>query len=198
MEATRNRTLLDITDDLRTLDILLEEAGGDITNPEVEDAINQWIAELQSDLDNKCDNYCSLIRTKELRTAARVEEAERLMASAKTETNQVRMLKDRLKAALTAIGVKKAGYKRTATVCGNGGVAPLEITQPDQLPHEFLSVTVTLPHVEAGVIQVEHWKQAGYKVAVNPNEAAIRAAIQSGREIIGCVILERGTHLRIK
>ena len=57
-------TLLDITDDLRALDDLIESVGGDITDPSVDTAINNWLDELNTNLSEKVDNL-SLIHISE-------------------------------------------------------------------------------------------------------------------------------------
>lgn len=174
------RTLLNIADDMVALDNLLEETGGDVTDPEVEAAIDSFMAELQTDLDNKTDNYCGLIRQKELLAACRKEEAERLRMAAKAEENQAKYLKDRLKLVLEFLGVKKAGKVRTASVCNNGGKQPLimpPVTDPDMIPERFRKVIS--------------------QVVVD--EDKVREALEAGEDLGSFAQLApRGTHLRIK
>ena len=55
------QTLYNIADDLRALEAILVEAGGDISSPDALAAVEAWEAELETNLGSKIDNYCSLI-----------------------------------------------------------------------------------------------------------------------------------------
>lgn len=177
MEQTQQRrSLLDITADMRALDDLLEDVGGDISDPQVEAAVSQWFAELDQDLNTKVDGYCGLIRQKELLASARRAEADQLLLRARTEENQVKSLKERLKFAMTERGLKKAGNVRTASVCGNGGKQPVEIDpiEARTLPPRF------------------------QKVLIDIDADKVREALEAGEELAFARILPRGTHLRVK
>src|SRR4051812_33370942 len=101
-------TLLQIGDDLTALEQLLDGlAEGEITDAEIEDALEQWFAEVQGDLAAKLDCYCALIREWQLRAAARREEAERLAKRVQADEGNARRLKDRLQFFLQTRGVKK-------------------------------------------------------------------------------------------
>ena len=63
MESSETRrTLFDISTDLMAFYDRIEELGGDITAPEVEQAIDAWFERLSHERDEKLDNYAALIR----------------------------------------------------------------------------------------------------------------------------------------
>ena len=80
------RTLLDITDDVRALDDILAENGGDLSDPQIESILSQWETDLEGDLEAKLDSYAALITEWEARAEMRSVEAARLAKRAKTDT----------------------------------------------------------------------------------------------------------------
>jgi hypothetical protein len=72
------RTLFEISTDLLALYDRIEELGGDVTAPDVEQAIDAWFERLSHERDEKLDNYAALIRELEARAQARRDEAKRL------------------------------------------------------------------------------------------------------------------------
>ena len=169
-------TLLEISDDLLAFNHLLDELDGGEMTPEVEQAVEQWFAELGDKRDAKLDNYCALIRTLELRASIRKAEAERLMTRYRVDTNNQEKLEARLHLFLTLQGIKKIETDRyRIAVHGNGGLQPLDITTaPEKLPEEF------------------------QKKTIEANTTAIRESIAAGKPVPGCVLKPRGTHLSIK
>ncbi len=172
------RGLFDITADMRALDDLLYECGGDVTDPKVEQAVNEWFDELETDLLGKVDNYAALITTFQARAKARQEEMERLQARVRVDENAAKSLKERLKIALQDRGIPKLETRRyRVSISKNGGKQPLDIHDPKAVPHKHCT------HIP------ESWE---------PNGDAIRAALAAGEEVPGAILMDRGTHLRIK
>ena len=170
-----SRTLLDITEDLQALDDLLSEAGGDITG--VEGTVDAWLAELEQDLKGKVDNYAALITAMNARAEVRKAEADRLYQRAKTDANNARFLRDRLKLALEDRGISKletARYK--VGVSKAGGATPLIIADPTVVPAAFIRVTEVR----------------------EPDKDAIRKALESGAQVPGATLGVRGTYLAIR
>lgn len=171
-------TLLDISADFVALDELLEEIGGDMSDPRVAETIDRWFSDLQDNLKCKSDNYAAFIGELEARAAVRKDEAKRLHDKSAADARKADWLKNRLRMALEQIGVKKVeGDRYTITVATNGGKTPLAIDDPTTIPRELCS------HVP------EEWV---------PDGDAIREALATGREVPGVRLLERGTHLRIR
>lgn len=143
---TKRRSLLDITSEMAVLSELLEDREGNVQDPEIEARLTEYLNKLGDDLDAKVDNYCALVRTKELLASARRAEAENLLKSAKTDENAAKGLKERLKHALTVLGIKKAGKLRQASIVNNGGRLPVVIPDdsPEAIPAEYQRVEITV------------------------------------------------------
>ena len=169
-------TLYEITEDMRAIDDLLMEAEGDGSDPAVLDAIEKWIAELDINLQDKVDGYASYISELLARAEARKAESARLAALAKTGRNTAKRLKDRRMWAMQERGLKKVETPRfVVSVRENGGKLPLDVQVPgSELPPRFQQVTI------------------------DPDNDAIRNALDAGEEIDGCTLMERGQHLSVR
>lgn len=221
--TTNSRSLLDISDDMAALDELLLESGGDVSDPTVADYVDAWLSEIEHDLNGKVDRYCALIQQKTLTAAMRKEEAERLIKGSKADADAASYLKNKLKMVMESRGLKKAGAVRTASVCGNGGKAPLEIddgVKPEDVAARFTRATVTMSgemfhqvHAigELGVrledVQAKRNPRTGAyhpfdlmkaDVRFEFDTDAIRAALEAGEELSWARIADRGSHLRVK
>ena len=173
-----NQTLYQIADDLRALEALLVEAGGDISSPEALAAVEAWEAELSTNLASKVDNYCCLITEIELRAAARKVEMMRLAGLASVDETAAKALRERLLFVLQARNVPKVDTERfRVSVAKNGGKAPLDVrVGPDELP--------------AWAVKK--------RTVVETDKDAIRARLESGESLPFATIMERGTRLVIK
>lgn len=169
-------TLYEITEDLRAIDALLYEAGGDVSDETVLAAIESWIAEMDNDLKNKVDGYASYISELLAKATARKAEAKRMADLARANENAAKRLKERLLWAFQERGLDKVETPRfVVSVAKNGGKAPLDIqVAGEQLPPRF------------------------QKVTVDADKEAIRKAIESGEDVDGCVLMQRGVSLRIR
>jgi hypothetical protein len=167
--TTKKRTLLDISDDLMAINDLLFESGGDISDPAVAEAIDEWFAEIEADEERKVGNYIGLIREKELRCSAITEEKERFAKLATALGNSAKGLKERLKYYIET-------PRGNASVCGNGGKTPLLIVDiaAESVPPRFQKITLTIDH------------------------DIVRNALEAGEKLEWASLEERGTHLRIK
>jgi hypothetical protein len=170
-----SRTLFNISDDLRALDHLISEVGGDISDPSIADAVEAWIRELDSDLTRKADNYAALIAEMRQRAEIRKAEAERLAQKARRDEDSASFLSARLMAALEERGLKKIETDRfTLSVAANGGKAPLSITE--DVPLEWCR---TIEKIE-------------------PDKEKIRTALEGGADLPFASLLPRGKRLSIK
>lgn len=171
------RTLFAISEDLLALDHLLEELGGDVSDPAVDAAITAWMTELGADESLKFDGYVNYIRQLEMEAAAAQAEANDYAERAQTRRNRVAWLKSRVKDHLEATGRKKAGTAtgRTLAIQANGGMTPI-------LWAETIDIEAVPENLTKRVLDTE----------------AVRFELEAGRELPIARLGKRGTHLRIR
>lgn len=175
MSATK-RSLVEISDDLRAIDELMDEVGGELADASLEHWFDSITAEIGAQRDAKVDNYCALIDNLDAQAKRHREDAKRLAEWAQVDENKVRRLKERLLWFFEAQGLQRlvtAHYK--PRIQSNGGVQPLAVNlRPEDLPEEFQRVTV------------------------EADNDRIRTFLESGEELEWAELLPRQTHLRIK
>lgn len=169
------RSLYQISGDLAMIEDLLIELGGDITDEQVEALIDSWLAETTEELKSKVDRYGALIKELEARSKARAEEAARLANRSQVDANGARKLKERLLAFFQSHDLKTLETPRFRVgVQLNGGLAPLIITNPDDVPEDYC------------------------KVRVEPDNKSIREALEAGKELPFAHLGQRSHSLRIR
>jgi hypothetical protein len=178
-------TLLELGAEFQALYQLIEEADDELS-PEVEKALDSWWKEISGNVNQKLDGYCALMEKFALRKSVRKAEVEGLMAIVERlrtrvrvdETND-RLMKDRLllfmESHQQATGKRVIETERyKLSLCNNGGKAPMKV------PENVQELPTHLRRIK--------WE---------PDTDAIRAALEAGKEIDGCRLLERGRHVRI-
>ena len=150
-------TLLDLSEDMRALDDLLAENGGDISDPAVEAAITEWEKELGTKLDAKVDAYAAFVTELLRRAEARKAEADRLYGRAKTDNGTAAWLKSRLKSVMEQRGFKKVETARyTVSVQANGGKLPLIIEEGTIVPPDWTRTPAPVPDTDKIREYLEH------------------------------------------
>ena len=169
------RTLFEISNDLLAFYDRLEERGGDITAPDVEQAIDAWFEQLSHERNEKLDNYAALIREVEARAKARRDEAKRLQERARRDEEQAAYLKQRLILFFQDHHLKTVETRRyRLTLQRSGGKIPVVLkTDPEQLPEEF-----------------QRWK-------VSADLDALRDALEHGADLDCAELGERSYYVRI-
>jgi hypothetical protein len=169
------QTLLDITEDLRALDALLEEFGGDISEPAAEAAVSQWVAELEANLGRKAEGYAALISELDARVEFRRSEARRLAERAKVDERKADWLRHRLLDAMNRTGTPVIETERyRLSVARNGGKQPLDIH--DVVPTDWCRV----------------------EVVQQPDKDRIREALEQGTHLPFANLMPRGERLVIR
>jgi hypothetical protein len=171
------RSLFAIGADLEALNDLLEECGGDITDPTVCAAVEAWSAELDRDRGEKLDRVHGLLVRLHMEAAAArqqsAEWADRAASREKRSAGLKKMLLDHLQRRGEASAVSAAGLK--FAVQANGGKPALTVNVPaEELDGRFLKVTVAA------------------------DVDAIRAAIEAGEDVPFARLEPRGFHLRVR
>jgi hypothetical protein len=171
--ADKHRTLLDITDDIRALDDILAENGGDLSDPQIESVISEWEDGLEADLENKLDAYAALITEWEARSEMRSVEASRLAKRAKIDAAAADALRRRLQYVFESRNLRPVETPRyRIALARNGGKRPLDIH--DEVPAEFLKITTS------------------------PDTERIRAELEAGKALPFAVLMERTNRISIK
>ena len=175
MSQSATRTLFDISEDLLALYERLEELGGDVSAPEVEQEIEAWFEHLGHERDQKLDNYAALIRELEARAKARKAEADRLAARAHRDTEHAKYLKQRLVLFFQKHHLRTVETPRyRLTIQRSGGKTPVVLhAEPEALPPDF------------------------QRVKINADLNAIREALEAGATLDFATLGERSVFVRI-
>lgn len=170
-----SRTLLEISDDLRSLETMLEECDGD--DEAQANAVAAFFEQLGRERDTKVDNYAALIVELKARAAARKAEGLRLLDRSKVDEERAKFLYERLRDFFAQHGIKTLETARyRLTHCKNGGKPPVVLSKNVPLtdyPGEFTHATLA------------------------PDMQAIREALEQGERLPFAHLSERGTLLRI-
>lgn len=172
-----SQTLLDITTDMAALDALLAESGGEIT-PDTEATLNQFFAEVETNLAGKVDAYCTLIAEMEARAEVRKAEAKRLADRARVDENAAAALRERLRFVWESRQLGKVQTARyTVNLAKVGGKQRLDL--------------------RVGVEDLPAWAVTTETVTT-ANTDAIRAKLDAGESLPFASYMERGTRLSIR
>lgn len=167
-------TLMELSQDMELLDAMLDSSGGEIT-PEIEQALDTWASDLDSQFDNKIDGYAALITELAERAKVREEQGARMRAKAAAGENAARHLRNRLKMVFESRGIKKVETQRfTVSVVSNGGKLAMTLDEA-ALPNTYL---MQPPPV--------------------PDTARIRQELESGVMLEFARLEPRGTRLSIR
>lgn len=211
------RTLYEIGEDLQTLNDLLFDLGGDITDPQVESEIERLFAGLNEERDRKINGYCGFIKRLEAQAELQEAEYKRLLAMQRATLHQVKRLKERLKLFLENQQQPKldTGIFKLA-IQANGGEAPFFVpaqwsADPASAPEQFHRKKIELDKDAARKLHEEFWQRAEQAIAAaqafsdEERQTALDAwmfanpdARRDYEAIKDCQMGERGTHLRIR
>lgn len=157
------------------------------------------IQEIGSELLKKTDSLAGVIRRMNADIAEQKAERDRYAAKARASEAALEWLRDYAVRTMVEHGhrVLKTPHN-TVRVQGNGGLKPLNI-QPDLVPDEYRYVTVRMSKTQwewlAGTPDVmKPWAEI---LSDEPNAGIIRIALECGKEVPGCSLGERGSHLRV-
>ena len=170
-------TIDSIKGEYLTLLNMLEEA--EPTEEELE-LIETSLESVKYDLDIKSEGYACVIKRLEANAGMIKAEADRLAKIAKTITNNVKRMEDKILECMLETGITELGTRPYSfKIAGNGGLAPLEVDlAADKLPEEF------------------------QKVIIEPDNTKIRAYLKEleaqGVECPWARLKERGKRLIIK
>ena len=176
------RTLFDISDDVQALSALLDETGGDITDEQAEQAVDQWLQALGAERDDKLNSYAYFLRSIDSDVDAIKAEIERLRARKSAMENKAARLKARLQWFFESTGIERIQTPVfTFAIQKNGGKPRVILSEyfqhnPQELPEPLR------------------------RVKFEPDLDAIRTLLESDAENNQALghIAEQGRSLRIK
>ena len=168
-------TIFEITGEWTALIELLEESGGDVSDPEVLAYVDKCFEDIEVDLERKVDGYLVVINELKARAEARKAEADRLAKRSRVDTNTIKTMKERLTHYLIILGREKIETERfKVTVANAGGKQPLTIDD-GPLPTDWVDV----------------------QTVETPAKERIRAWLDQGNELPFARLEERGKVLRV-
>lgn len=172
-------TLFELTKRWQEFDAFMEEIGGDVSDPRVSELVDAELAGLEADTEIKADAYAAYIRELESRAEARINEAHRIMESAKRSAKLAETLSTRLRDALKLIGKRKViGSRYTVSVAANGGKLPILYDE--------------------GACPVDALPETFVRVELSADKVAMRDALERGETLPFARFGERGDRLQIR
>ena len=202
-EEARRRTLLDISQEIIALHDARQDAEDDGDAARVAAIDRDLQVYLRAELAHKVDSVRNFIREQEHAAELYKAEAATLALKAKRAAETVERVKGFVLGIMQALNIPKyQGATHWIRKQANGGIKPLEIVQPDLVPDRFKLFTICLTHSQYSTLCDLLRSQ---KIPVppciaeaerEPDNQAIRAALERGEGVPGCRLLERGEHLR--
>lgn len=183
------------------------ENGLDVLASSSEDRVR----EIEVDLDRyiqreveKVDNIAGAIRHFQRMETLAKEESARLAARAAQAKAIADHIKERTIAVMEQMEKKVIpGQYNTLSIQGNGGVRPVNVRQPELVPDEFMLVTVRMDRETFHDFANQFVGNFSVVGDAEPDKAAIRYCLQGGDGqwtdgVPGCILEDRGKHLRVK
>ncbi len=166
-------TLYELTADMiRLMEALDAQEDGEIID---DVALESWMSTLQVSVELKVESICCVLKEFAYRAEARKQEADRLRKLADADESKVRQLKMRLLEFFRVTGTKKVDTEHfRVSVQANGGKLGLVVPA-----------------------NVEELTAAYIRLEPHADVEAIRAALDAGKVVPGCRLLEMGHHVRI-
>ena len=204
------QTMYEMTSEILQLHTLRENAEYEGDSLEVERLDAELRRYLHETLPAKVDGIRGYVREQENAERVHAAEAELQTQLAKQARGNVARVKAMCLEVMQHFGQKVyKGALHTIRRCGNGGLRPVEIRQPELLPAAFKIVRLEAPLNIWLQIKSEDWSRplplrewppvplTGIRESEpEPNTALIRAALEAGEAVPGCVLAERGEHAR--
>ncbi len=171
-----------------TLSLLMESATEETTtgNGEIPDELRQALLDYGEAFGAKVDNIANYIKAQEGEARNAKVEIERLQSRQAVAENRVERLNGLLKYFMNSRGLRSMKGRLNTISLRRNSQDSLILETPEGVPEEFckLSVTIAVPDDGNAIGKRE------------PDNAKLRAALQSGRSILGAQ-LRCGQHVRL-
>lgn len=158
-----------------------EDAGQDLTSPDVVAIIARWFSALEGQLVDKVGRCVAVVREQQAKADVVDGEVVRLQKLAASRRGRAARIKDAIHAAMTIAQTRKLDTALgVVSVCGNGGKQPVVVD----------------PAVDPDVVAVTHPDLVEVRTILNTD--AVRAALAAGVSLPFAQLAPRGEHVRIK
>lgn len=201
--TTPKRSLWNIGQDMEALDALLDQVDGDISDPQAQAAVEQWMGELQHDTAAKVGRYIALLEKWDGEAVAARAVSDRYQQARKTRENRIAAMKRRLQQWMEQFGMKRIDTPagRSVAIQKNGGVAPLVLADQGAV-EESLRIAGEVVQQKLSEILCGVAVPAGdclkfLRVSVELDSAALRQAAEAGM-VDFAQVMPRGESLRIR
>lgn len=191
--ATASMSLWEIDAELQRLAIAASEevdATGSMS-PETKAALDTYCAAMAV----KADRIAEWMKHQKTEVAELKEEKDRVAALYKAEENALERFKAYFVEFCEARGIFEVKGKLNRLKIQNNSQDSLKIEDPMSLPDQYTMVTVKLP-TDFFLAHQSELPIIGKPSEIEPNGAAIRAALCTATEVKGCE-MKRGRHVRI-
>lgn len=191
-----------------TLSILMEAAADEATDAygEIPDELRQALLDYCEAFGAKVDNIANYIKAQEGEARNAKVEIERLQIRQAAAENRVDKLKGLLKYFMDTRDLRSMKGRLNTISLRRNSQDSLIVDSPDGVPAEFckVSITIAVPDWEELVKHLPDHHELYVRLAGDtsasgkrePDNGKLRAALQSGRSILG-VHLRRGQHIRL-
>ena len=191
-----------------TLSLLMESATEEATdgNGEIPGELRQALLDYCEAFGAKVDNIANYIKAQEGEARNAKVEIERLQTRQAVAENRVERLKGLLKYFMDARGLRSMKGRLNTISLRRNSQDSLIVEAPEGIPREFskVSITIAAPDWEELVAHLPDDHDLRARLADDgnvickrePDNAKLRAALQSGRSILGAQ-LRRGQHVRL-
>ena len=191
-----------------TLSLLMESATEETTtgNGEIPDELRQALLDYGEAFGAKVDNIANYIKAQEGEARNAKVEIERLQSRQAVAENRVERLKGLLKYFMNSRGLRSMKGRLNTISLRRNSQDSLILETPEGVPEEFckLSVTIAVPDWQELIAHLPDDHDLRARLAYDgnaigkrePDNAKLRAALQSGRSILGAQ-LRCGQHVRL-
>lgn len=197
------RTLLEISHEIIAMHDARQDAEDDGDAARVAAIDQELQVYLRAELAHKVDSVRNFIREQEHAAELYKAEAATLALKAKRAAETVERVKGFVLGIMQALNIPKyQGATHWIRKQANGGIKPLEIAQPDLVPDRYMLFTVCLTYDQySRLCELLRSQQIAVPPCISeaerePDNEAIRKALERGEGVPGCRLQERGEHLR--
>jgi hypothetical protein len=173
-------TLVQLVQDHKSLDQILLEQDGELTNQQQEQIVDEWMLEIKSNIQLKADGYKYRMNNLDRSSDALRDRASRIAAAAKTLENMSSLLKERMKQAMLEMGLNSINAPEFTFKLSKGNPT-VEILNLEAVPAKYTREKLV---VELDKILLKEDLKNGVEIpGAKLNESIVLKVTESKKEI---------------